>query len=100
MLTVLISAPYIIPFMDRFDPVFERHGVKTIIAEVNERLSQEGLLTYAGQFDGAICGDDQYTQHALEACAPRLKVLSKWGTGIDSIDRPSGRTASTASSKF
>ncbi len=46
------------------------------------------LLAFAGQFDGTLCGDDQYTQRVLEACAPRLKVISKWGTGIDSIDQP------------
>ncbi len=84
--TVLLSAPYMIPFLDRFQTVFERHGIELIVPEVHERLEEEDLLKYAGQFDGAICGDDRYTARVLEACAPRLKVISKWGTGIDSID--------------
>jgi D-3-phosphoglycerate dehydrogenase len=84
--TVLLSAPYILPFLDRFRPVFEHYGLEIIVAEVNERLEEEEILAYAGEFDGAICGDDRYTAEVIEACVPRLKVISKWGTGIDSID--------------
>ncbi len=87
MPVVLMSAPYMIPFMDRFGPVFERHGIEVIVAPVRERLEEDQILAYAGQFDGAVCGDDRYTAHVLEACSPRLKVISKWGTGIDSIDQ-------------
>jgi D-3-phosphoglycerate dehydrogenase len=76
-----------IPCVDRFRPVFERYGVELIVPEVRERLSEEELLVYAGQFDGAICGDDRYTRRVMEACLPRLRVISKWGTGIDSIDQ-------------
>ena len=85
--TVLISAPYIIPFLDRFQPILENHDLDIIVAQVRERLSEEELLTYAGQFDATICGDDIYTPSVLKACSPRLKVISKWGTGIDSIDK-------------
>ena len=52
-----------------------------------ERMEEKDLLEYAGKFDGTICGDDRYTRRVLEKCAPRLKVVSKWGTGIDSIDQ-------------
>ena len=87
MPVVLMSAPYMIPFMDRFGPVFERHGIEVIVAAVRERLEEDQILAYARQFDGAVCGDDRYTARVLEACSPRLKVISKWGTGIDSIDQ-------------
>ena len=86
-LTILLTAPYMIPFLDRFRPVLEGYGLEVIVPEVEERMEEEDLLRYAGQFDGTICGDDRYTRRVLEACAPRLKVISKWGTGIDSIDR-------------
>jgi D-3-phosphoglycerate dehydrogenase len=86
-LTILFSAPYMIPGLDRFRPELESCGLDLVVPEVHERLTEVQLLQYAGQFDGTICGDDKYTARALEACAPRLKVISKWGTGIDSIDR-------------
>jgi D-3-phosphoglycerate dehydrogenase len=87
MYTVLFTAPYMIPFVDRFRPVFNHYGIRLIIPEVEERMEEEDLLQYAGQFDGAICGDDRYTLRVIEASTPRLKVISKWGTGIDSIDK-------------
>jgi D-3-phosphoglycerate dehydrogenase len=86
MTTVLISAPYMIPHLDRFLPVFARFQIETIVARVEERLSEEQLLAYAGKIDGALTGDDRFTARVLEAMAPRLKVISKWGTGVDSID--------------
>ena len=86
MPTVLFSAPYMIPSLYRFRPVLESQGLDLLVPIVHERLEETDLLKYAGQFDGAICGDDRYTARVLEACSPRLKVISKWGTGIDSID--------------
>ena len=75
-----------IPVLDRFRPFLEERGLELIVPEVRERMEEADLLRYAGQFDGTLCGDDHYTRRVLEACAPRLKVISKWGTGIDSID--------------
>lgn len=87
MKTVLLSAPYMLPFVDRFKPVFDHYKLQLIVPEVHERLSEAELLQHAGKFDGCICGDDRYTPRVIEACAPRLKVISKWGTGIDSINQ-------------
>jgi len=92
MYTVLISAPYILPQLDRFLPLFERHNLELILAPVKERLSEDELMNYAGLYDGTVCGDDIYTAKVLNANASRLKVISKWGTGIDSIDQETARS--------
>jgi len=85
--TILISAPYFLPFIEKFKPVFDHYGLEMLIPEVHERLESEEILKYAGKFDGTICGDDRYDARTIMACLPRLKVISKWGTGIDSIDK-------------
>ena len=85
--TILLSAPYMVPSRDRFIPILEHYSLKVLVPDVHERLSEQEILAYAGQFDATICGDDRYSETVLQKCLPRLKVISKWGTGIDSINR-------------
>jgi len=85
--TVLITAPYILPVFDRYRYLFDQAGMEVILEDVKERLDEQALLKYAGRIDGTVCGDDKYTEAVLKKFAPRLKAISKWGTGIDSIDK-------------
>jgi D-3-phosphoglycerate dehydrogenase len=82
---VLVSAPYILPVIDRFRAAFERRGIELVLPSVGERLEEHHLLPLVGDIDGVICGDDRFTRRVIES-APRLRVISKWGTGVDSID--------------
>jgi D-3-phosphoglycerate dehydrogenase len=83
---VLVSAPYMQPVIERFRDTFKQNDIEVVLPEVNERMEEDELLKYIGDVDGAICGDDRFTDRVLES-APQLKVISKWGTGIDSIDQ-------------
>ena len=82
---VLISAPYMLPVIDQYQGTLEENGARVVVAKVNERLSEEELLPLIPDVHGVICGDDQFTERVLRE-ASRLKVISKWGTGVDSID--------------
>jgi D-3-phosphoglycerate dehydrogenase len=83
---VMISAPYMLSVVERFRPQFAKRGIELVVPPVNERLEEADLLALIGEIDGVICGDDRFTERVLQA-APRLKVIAKWGTGIDSIDQ-------------
>jgi D-3-phosphoglycerate dehydrogenase / 2-oxoglutarate reductase len=82
---VLVSAPYMQPVIARFRDVFEENNIELFVPPVEEHFTEEDLLQWMSDIDGVISGDDRFTERVLNA-APRLKVISKWGTGIDSID--------------
>jgi len=82
---VLVSAPYMLTALERLLPLFQAHGIEPLPVEVQERLTEEALIPLVAGIDGAICGDDSFTARVLEH-SPRLRVIAKWGTGIDSID--------------
>ena len=74
------------PVIDRFRKTFLENNIELVIPPVDERMEEEELLKFISDIDGAICGDDRFTEKVIKA-APKLKVISKWGTGIDSIDQ-------------
>ena len=83
---VLVSNIMMINERERFDQILRARGVTPIWPEVNQFMDEAQCLEFAGQVDGWMAGDDQITETVLKAFLPRLKVISKWGTGIDSID--------------
>lgn len=82
---VLITAPYMQKELDDYRDTFWGNDIEIVVPPVRERLSEEELLTCIDDIDGVIAGDDKFTSRVLES-APKLKVISKWGTGIDSFD--------------
>ena len=49
-------------------------------------LSERMMLELAGEFDAFLCGDDAITEAVIERSLPRLKLISKYGIGVDKID--------------
>ncbi|CAI8360925.1 MAG: Hydroxypyruvate reductase [Opitutia bacterium UBA7350] len=54
---------------------------------VTERgpLSEGRMLELAGDFDAFLCGDDVISKAVIEKALPRLKIISKYGIGVDKI---------------
>ena len=83
---VLVSPNTLLPVIDQYRSLLEDNNIEIIIPPTfNEYLSETELLPLVSNIDGAICGDDQFTEKVLKS-AKNLKVLSKWGEGLNAID--------------
>ena len=88
---VLVTNMMMIKERDRFDKEIRDRGYEPIWVDVEQFLAEDRCLDLVGDIDGWLAGDDQITRAVLEKALPRLKVIAKWGTGIDSIDSASAK---------
>ncbi len=86
MYKVLITAPYLQLVIDDYRHIFENHKLEIIMPPPKESLSEDELLVYLPTVHGIICGNDKITERVITN-SPNLKVIVKWGTGTDSIDK-------------
>ena len=49
-------------------------------------ISEKSMLEYAGDYDAFLCGDDVISQAVIQNALPRLKIIAKYGIGVDKID--------------
>ncbi len=82
---VLVSCPLIHDSIDEFADRFAEHDIAYDVPDVDQQLSEDELLSTIDRYDGVIAGDDRFTARVLES-ADRLKVIAKWGIGVDDID--------------
>jgi D-3-phosphoglycerate dehydrogenase len=83
---VLVTCPQMQRTIDHFRDELDAAGVDPDLPEVVQALSESELLEIIDRYDGMIAGDDEVTANVIGA-ATRMKVISKWGVGVDGIDR-------------
>ena len=83
---VLVSNLMMLKDPKRFQALLSEKNTKAVFPDVDQFLSEDQLLEYSGIFDGILAGDDQISRKVLKNFLPKLKVISKWGTGLDSVD--------------
>ena len=72
-------------------------GLENSVGEVvynttNRPLDEEDLVPIIGKFDGMIAGLDRITGNVINE-AKQLKVISRYGTGIDRVDLAAAKAA-------
>ncbi|NET41047.1 phosphoglycerate dehydrogenase [Okeania sp. SIO2B3] len=82
---ILITCPHLQKTIDPYRPLFAERNVEIEVPTLVQQLSEAELLEIIDRFDGVIAGDDFFTAKVLEK-GKRLKIVAKWGIGLDAID--------------
>jgi D-3-phosphoglycerate dehydrogenase len=82
---VVVTAPRACEAIGRYRDALGAAGCDVESCPPAERFDEAALLPLVRDADAVVCGDDRFTDLVFEA-AQSLKVVAKWGTGIDSID--------------
>ena len=87
---ILVSAIPLVPVFRNYRKYFDKKKFLIDLKKTRQFLSENELIKIIKNYDGVICGDDEFT-HKVFSKAKKLKVISKWGTGINSIDLDSAK---------
>jgi len=82
---ILITAHPFVNEYKKLRKLFKNHDFSIRVVKTTQYLRENDLLKLIKNVDGILCGDDELNSAVLNN-ANKLKVISKWGTGIDSID--------------
>ncbi|ACK64160.1 D-isomer specific 2-hydroxyacid dehydrogenase NAD-binding [Rippkaea orientalis PCC 8801] len=84
---ILITCPPMLASIESCQERFKTENLEVVTPEIVQQLSEDELCQIIAEFDGVIAGDDPFTAKVLEIGQKgQLKVLAKWGIGVDAID--------------
>lgn len=83
---VLITWKFIIDYLKTNNNFKKFKNFKFKFFSTKQAVNEKKLLQLIKDHDAIVCGDDEITKKVLQK-GKNLKVIAKWGTGIDSIDQ-------------
>lgn len=87
---VLITCRQMQNCIDEFRSRLDERQLELVLPKVVQQPSEEDLIEIIDGFDGMIAGDDPLSARVLKH-AKRMRIISKWGVGIDGIDLDAAR---------
>jgi len=86
--TVAVTCTHLIRDIEGYRQAFADAGFQLALPDIpGQELAGDDLVAAMQGIAGVIAGDDQFTDDVMGQL-PELKVISKWGIGLDGIDLP------------
>lgn len=82
---ILITARAIWEHGQHAEQLLRDNGFEVVRTSTPGPLSETLLLPQLAGFDAVIASSDSYTPTLL-GTLPQLKMVSRWGVGVDSVD--------------
>ena len=82
---VLISSAHMQSRLEKYRELLRQNDIEVEIISRPQFVPEGDFLDIIEPFHAVVCSDDEITERVLER-AKNLKVISKWGVGINSIN--------------
>lgn len=92
---IAVTCIQLIRDIDHWRSALEAAGFEVAIPKIaGQHLEGDELIVAMQGCVGVVAGDDKFTA-AVQDQLPELRVISKWGIGVDGIDRDHAATVGT-----
>lgn len=87
---VLISSLHLQSRLDRYRDLLAENNIEADVITRPQFVPEADLFEVIEPYHAIVCSDDQLTDRVITK-AKNLKIISKWGVGLDSIDLESAK---------
>ena len=82
---VVITSEFFGRYSNEGEKILRNNGFEVIPNPYNKLLNEDEIVSIIGEADAIICDLENITRKVIDS-APSLKVISRRGVGVDSVD--------------
>lgn len=90
-LRVVVTCPPMLLTSDEWLSSLTSLGIEVERPAVTQHVSRADLERLLPQCDGIVAGDEPLDRALLTSASPRLRIISRWGVGMDNVDHDAAR---------